>query len=213
MTLILALDVATVTGFACGRIGEIPVAGSIRFGKHGVRDHVVFGEAINWMHATLHEPPDLLIIESMLPPDAMRNATSRAVRDRLAGLHGIVKGIAHLRGVGEIAEASVGDIRAHFIGDRRLRRPDAKRYVMQRCKDLGWPCPDDNAGDALALWSYACALIDPRWALQVSPLFNRQLRIKADDYNATDDFAKSIDEAYRVIRQRKAAGGKGWEPP
>lgn len=34
-----------------------------------------------------------------------------------------------------------------------------------------------------------------------------------DDYNAADDFAKSIDLAYETIRERKAAGGKGWEPP
>jgi hypothetical protein len=31
-----------------------------------------------------------------------------------------------------------------------------------------------------------------------------------DDYDAVDDFARSIDEAYRVIRERKANGGKGW---
>jgi DNA modification methylase len=31
-----------------------------------------------------------------------------------------------------------------------------------------------------------------------------------DEYNAEDDFARSIDEAYAVIRARKAAGGKGW---
>jgi site-specific DNA-methyltransferase (adenine-specific) len=29
-------------------------------------------------------------------------------------------------------------------------------------------------------------------------------------YNATDDFARSIDEAYREIRDRKAKGGPGW---
>lgn len=34
----------------------------------------------------------------------------------------------------------------------------------------------------------------------------------ADDYNATDDFARSIDEAYRVIRERMANGGPGWNP-
>jgi hypothetical protein len=34
-----------------------------------------------------------------------------------------------------------------------------------------------------------------------------------DGYNATDDFAKSIDLAYETIRARKAAGGSGWEPP
>ena len=30
------------------------------------------------------------------------------------------------------------------------------------------------------------------------------------DYNAEDDFAKSIDWAYEHIRERKAKGGKGW---
>jgi RNA polymerase subunit RPABC4/transcription elongation factor Spt4 len=36
------------------------------------------------------------------------------------------------------------------------------------------------------------------------------ITISRDDYDANDDFAKSIDEAYRVIRERKAQGGKGW---
>ena len=39
------------------------------------------------------------------------------------------------------------------------------------------------------------------------------LALGEDDYNAEDDFAKSIDLAYEAIRARKAAGGKGWEPP
>jgi len=33
---------------------------------------------------------------------------------------------------------------------------------------------------------------------------------KFGEYNAADDFGKSIDECYRVIRERKASGGKGW---
>lgn len=33
-----------------------------------------------------------------------------------------------------------------------------------------------------------------------------------EDYNAEDDFAKSLEEGYRAIRERKAAGGPGWEP-
>lgn len=179
MTMILALDLATRTGFARGRVGELPISGSIRFGGSGAHDAAIFAAALRWISQELQpEPrPDIVILEAMLPPDAMRGATSRAVRDRLAGLHGIALGVAHLRGVGEIAEASVGNIRGHFIGDRRLRRPDAKRHVMARCKALGWQCADDNAGDALALWSYACALIDPTWAVQVSPLFNRKLRV------------------------------------
>lgn len=33
-----------------------------------------------------------------------------------------------------------------------------------------------------------------------------------ETYNATDDFARSIDEAYRVIRERVKVGGPNWEP-
>jgi DNA modification methylase len=36
---------------------------------------------------------------------------------------------------------------------------------------------------------------------------------QVNDYDATDDFSRSIDEAYRVIRERKANGGPGWTPP
>lgn len=181
MTLILAIDLATRCGFARGCVGELPIAGSVRFGKHNSRDSAIFADALRWISQEL-EPqprPDIVIIEAMLPPDAMRGATSRAVRDRLAGLHGIVKGVAHLRGIGEIAEATVGNIRGHFIGDRSLKRDKAKRAVIERCRALGWECSGPDAGDALALWSYACALIDPTWAVQVSPLFNRKLRVVA----------------------------------
>jgi N6-adenosine-specific RNA methylase IME4 len=34
----------------------------------------------------------------------------------------------------------------------------------------------------------------------------------ASDYDAADDFAQSIEECYRAIRERKANGGPGWEP-
>jgi hypothetical protein len=177
MTDILALDIATVCGFARGRVGEAPTSGSIRFGKKGATNNQVFGAALAWISKLL-EPqprPDLLIIEAMLPPDAMKGATSRQVRDRLAGLHGIMRGVAHLRGIGEIAEASVGDVRAHFIFDRHCRRESAKRETLRQCQRLGWLAQDDHAGDACAIWSFGCALIDPKTALKVSPLFRQRV--------------------------------------
>jgi hypothetical protein len=32
-------------------------------------------------------------------------------------------------------------------------------------------------------------------------------------YDATADFAGSVDDCYAAIRERVAVGGKGWEPP
>lgn len=182
MTDILALDVATVCGWARGRVGTIPNSGSIRF-DGGVAgrptDNQVFAAGLAWIIALLEQGPlpDVLIMEALLPPTAMKGETTTAVRDRLGGLHGIMRGVASRYGVGEISTVGVGAIRSHFIGDRGLRRDKAKRAVMERCRALGWTTPDHNAADACAIWSYACALIDPKWALQVSPLFNRKLRV------------------------------------
>jgi len=177
MTLIIALDLATTCGWARGRVGSIPSSGSIRFGKNAAMNNEVFAAAHTWLAEFLNQPPiaDVLIMEALLPPDAMRNHTSRAVRDRLAGLHGIARGIAHKAGIGEISDVGVGNIRAHFIGDRGLYREAAKREVMRKCQALGWPAADNNAADALAAWSYAAAIVDPKHAIAVSPLFRRRV--------------------------------------
>jgi hypothetical protein len=44
------------------------------------------------------------------------------------------------------------------------------------------------------------------------PICKMHARLRDEEYNARDDFAKSIEEAYTLIRKRKAAGGEGWEP-
>lgn len=173
--LVLGLDVATCLGWARGHVDAVaPACGTIRFGNVRTSAAEIFGRAIRWAEAYIGgAKPDILVLEGLLPPEAMHGETSRAVRDRLCGLHGIMLGIAHNSGVGEIVTASVGDVRMHFIGTRSLKRAQAKAEVMAKCEMLGWAVADDNQGDAAATWSYACALIDPKLALRGSPLFHR----------------------------------------
>ena len=181
MTDIFALDVATTCGWARGPVGGVPMSGAINFARKESSDNAVFANALSWLSVVL-EPkprPDLIVIEALLPPQAMKGHTSRAVRDRLAGLHGIVRAVAFLRGIYRIETATVGDVRGHFINDHACKRQEAKRETVEKCRALGWPCDDDNAADALAVWSYACGMIDPQTALQVSPLFNPALRRRA----------------------------------
>ena len=113
----------------------------------------------------------------MLPPMVKFGSTTTAVRNRLAGLHGIVRGVAHLRGIYDIAEYSVSDIRRHFLGDHMIKREQAKHETIARCRQLGWKVEDDNAADAAALWSLAASLLKPELALRLSPLFNKKLRV------------------------------------
>jgi hypothetical protein len=53
------------------------------------------------------------------------------------------------------------------------------------------------------------------WGNEAEPAAVEPSRVEPAEppYDPTDDFAKSIDEAYRVIRVRMAAGGPGWTPP
>jgi hypothetical protein len=175
VTDILALDIATTCGWARGHVGETPTSGSFCFGRD-CSENAVFAKAIGWFSNFLAPlpRPDILVIEAMLPGGAMRGETTIGTRDRLAGLHAIVRGIAHIRGIYDISVADVGTVRQHFIGARNLRSEIAKREVLEKCRMLGWPVTDHNAGDALATWHFTCSLIKPELALQTSPLFRQR---------------------------------------
>jgi hypothetical protein len=170
---ILALDVATVTGWARGSPDdESPASGFVRFGSTESSPNAIFGAAMLWLSDFMRQEPrpTALVLEALLPPQAKLGATSTAVRDRLAGLHGIARAVAHLRGIYDITDASVLEVRHHFCGDRGA----GKEGVFDKCKALGWPVRDLNESDACAIWSYGCALKKPETALRVSPLFGRR---------------------------------------
>jgi hypothetical protein len=175
MSLVLALDIATTSGAAWGRVDAVaPSCATVRFGNVRMPAPEIFGNAVEWFTTFMSTlKPDIVLVEALLPPDAMRGDTTRQVRDRLCGLQAIALGVAHNTGAGEIVIATVGDIRQHFINTRGLRRDRAKAAVMDQCRVLGWTVANDNEGDAAAAWSYATALIDPRLAMRTSPLFKR----------------------------------------
>lgn len=177
--LVLGLDVATVTGFAHGRVSaNCPIWGCVRLGSANTPQPDVFAKAMTWANEFIVAlKPDILMIEALLPPDAMKDKTSRATRDRLCGLNAIMTACARANGVGEIASAQVNDIRAHFIYNRTLQRKFAKMEVKRKCLELGWNVSNDNEADAAACWSYACSMIDPKLALRGSPLFGRVVSV------------------------------------
>jgi len=166
---VLGLDLATTTGWARGEVGGIPRCGSQTFGTTGASSNAVFGHALKFFSAMLGtEPkPDLIVVEQMLPPDAMRGATNKATRDRLAGLHGILRGVAFCRGLYEVHEVSVLAVRRHFLGFQNAKKHD----VFDRCRKMGWSVSNTDEADAAALWHFSCSLLKPELAIETSPLF------------------------------------------
>lgn len=171
--IILAFDLATRSGWCIGKPGQkVPRFGSLRFASQGASHQAVFAGALTWFSDFLKaEQPDRIVYEA---PMRFRAGRSRAGNDEVAyGLPAILQAVAHLRGIYDIRYAEVSKVRHHFLG-HNPKRAIAKPATVRRCQQLGWNVPDDNAGDACAIWMYACAFVDPRVAIRPTPLFSGQ---------------------------------------
>jgi hypothetical protein len=177
MTDILALDIATSTGWARGRPEDAPTCGSVRFASKGASHGAIFSGAFDWFREfTEKDRPDVLVIEDLLPFRAKMGETTKDTARLLAGLHGVIRLVAFKREIFKVQAVPVSDVRHHFIGGN-FKREQAKGYVEQKCKSLGWlERADTDAADACALWSYWAARVVPETALRVSPLFQARRR-------------------------------------
>lgn len=156
---ILALDIATVTGYAIGVAGEIPRSGSVRLKKS--IDHLFvapfnMGCFIRDIFAL--DKPDLVAIEHFLNPIAQKSADAIILQLMCFGA-AIYVCMSH--GV-RIQTAMPATIRKHFCGAANAgKRADTKRMVLNRAKSLRYipaDCTDDNRADACALFDYASAI-------------------------------------------------------
>lgn len=169
---ILAFDLATVTGWSMGMLGDhVPAFGSIRFGARDCSNEARFAHALQWTSDFLkRHKVDLITYEAPLH-FALRRGKSKAGNDEVAfGLAAIVQAVAHLRGVYDIRAEATADVRRFFIGNNP-KRQIAKRETVGFCRRLGLQVENDNEADAIALWHYQCAQLRPQLGLRTAPLF------------------------------------------
>jgi hypothetical protein len=173
---VLALDLATVTGYAFGAPGSTPTFGDVRFSKPGSSRAVTYRNFRTWLEERWNQrdaQPDLVVFESPAVPSIMMGRTNIQTIKLLVGL------AEHLEewclNKVELREARVADVRVHFIG-QNLKATVAKARTVERCRSLGWEVENTDQADACALWSYQTAWLNPRLAHQTTPLFqkNRQ---------------------------------------
>jgi hypothetical protein len=171
---VLFLDLATQTGWAEGVPAGQPRYGSIRLAPQGATTSEIFGGLIRFLGQRLQAfPPSLVVFEAPMTPANMGGHTNIRTIRVLIGLVAVAEGVCNRMGV-PVKEVTVGDVRQHFIGTRRLKSAEAKRAVIKQCRMLGYDPSDDNAADALAGWHYATAILDPRTAHRSTPLFGVQ---------------------------------------
>jgi hypothetical protein len=162
---ILALDIATRTGWAIGLAGEMPRSGAVTIRKpHDPLRTAAFKLAtfIRDMHK-LEGGLDLVVYEQPLDP-RVKFETERPQNGEALVLPWIIMGgVGTICGFYEIRaeEANRQTTLKHFTGKARHgSRAAAKDAVLKRCHLLGYlprDCKDDDRGDACALHDFASA--------------------------------------------------------
>lgn len=72
-------------------------------------------------------------------------------------------------------------------------------------------CTEGQSRETLRahIWQINDAISDEGYRIKGTDSFYALVKT---GYDANDDVTKSFEEAYAAIRERKAAGGPGWEP-
>ena len=147
---ILAVDPATVSGFAVGEPGSAPRLWTVDFrNKKNDELEAICANAVgHFTRAVLDHKPTHLAIE--LPFPSQRFATMQIT----LGLYGIMTGVAIGKGL-QIMRAPISEWRKYFLGTGKLPGKESKRAALAVCKQFGWSAPDHNAAEAAGIWCWA----------------------------------------------------------
>lgn len=167
---VLALDLATCTGYAIGAITDGVIEhGSHRIPKTGEDVGLYLIHHRDWLDQLIARvKPTELIFES---PVLFGAKTNLATLRKLYSLAGVTEMVAFEAGL-PVTEENVQTITTHFLSKGCPRTGDArKQATIAKCRERGWNPRDENDADALALLDLALALKQPGFAMKATPLF------------------------------------------
>jgi hypothetical protein len=171
---VLALDLATTTGWAYGAPGSIPIFGHMRFANPGASRATIYRNFRIWLEDRWNErdeQADLIVYESPAVPTIMAGRTNISTIKLLVGLGEHLEEWAHNKV--ELREARVADVRVHFIG-KNMKSAFAKDETFKQCLRLGWMVETHDEADACALWDYQCCWLNPKLAAYTTSLFAKE---------------------------------------
>lgn len=154
---ILTLDLATATGWACGAPGDAdPRFGHVTLPSTGENIGGFAAAFAAWLNAKLDEvSPQLVVFEAPILP----RKTSLATLRKLHFLPGRTEEICHDRGI-MCREGRASSVKKLFTGYGFAKKADtisiARRY--------GWRVRTDDEADACALWAYSVCKVAPQHA-------------------------------------------------
>jgi crossover junction endodeoxyribonuclease RuvC len=153
---ILALDLATRCGWACGAPGTEPTYGTKVLPSTG-EDIGRFAGAFNeWLLDMMTlEDPGVVVFEAPV----LAGTTSLATARKLYGLAWHTEFCCQMRQV-RVMEHHLQSVKKFFAGSGRASKDD----MIAAAHRQGWAPKDDNAADALGLWACAVHQLAPAHA-------------------------------------------------
>lgn len=183
---ILALDIATKTGFAIGRADQIkPRFGSVDLGRLASDTEDKLAALMRWLLDVIRvERPDEVFVEEALDPYTAiklhNNSTTIVEMISMVMLACMVCRMAQIK----CTRISRQDALGFFTGRRTYRderdpvsgrkiksREVGKRATVRRCFQLGIEVTDDNQADAIALFFYGASQTNPLIGAEALALF------------------------------------------
>lgn len=170
MASLLALDVATVTGWAFGPLhADGPtLSGHIRFGGDGAVDDDVFFKAMCWLTDQINVlDPTIVAIEAPINSANPAGGSNAATLGRLIGLQSVLRTVVRATRPSLAKLVHVQSARKTFIGSGNLPGAQAKKLVQARCVALGWLTVEDmqaDRADACCVWAHQAVLQAPELA-------------------------------------------------
>lgn len=172
--MILALDIATTTGYALGEAGSKPSYGHFRSGKRAGSPGEIAALFRDWLNelCKTHQPQWLVYESPYIPrqpqPFARRQPppVDIYVLRRLITLCGIAEEVAWRHQIACREEAS-NVVCKQFTGRGSWGSRAEKKVATQKmCAVYGWHQVTEDEADALALWTYAETVLYPALAMR-----------------------------------------------
>ena len=177
--LVAAFDVATSTGVCLGHVGDrtprVTTWDMREAGPSRARRLLYFSDLCDEFFR--HHMIDVLRYEAPMPiAIAAKVGASEETMLLLRGMVGVLECCGARACIFDINSFAVQDARKHLTGQRTFAKgapgkSAAKLAVLKTARMLGVDCRNDNESDAFCGWSYTCALLNPRLAHLVTPLF------------------------------------------
>jgi Holliday junction resolvasome RuvABC endonuclease subunit len=147
---IFALDLSRNCGWAYGRPGRKPINGTWVLPFIGGAGAVFCSFENTLAEALEFHAPAHVVVEAPLPLPALNNA--EVARQQL-GLRAFAMSECYRASI-PFHEMDAYTVRRDILGTGRFAKGTVKREVIAWCRRQGIDVPDDNAADAVVLFTY-----------------------------------------------------------